>query len=210
MEGGTGTSCSWISFIHALAAERCHHPQHLTLLCSLSVTSPVSTWIRPAVMHFPPDRLGYLPPGQRAPPPKWVHLGTPCSFNACRTTFRSLLTLSTRCPRLQDLCIHINTTTLIQDIGSVPEDDQRMEVRRSQAQVLGEWIAYLTLALFTFSLSRRTSVSATLKWSSFDISATTNNVIVFGSSTKPWATRGFRRSRSTSRTEPGYWMSHLY
>ena len=56
--------------------------------------------------------------------------GIPCSFNTCQTTFRSLHTLSTRCPQLHHLSIHINTTTLVQDIKSISqEDDQSTESR---------------------------------------------------------------------------------
>lgn len=56
---------------------------------------------------------------------EWLHLGFPCGFNTCQTTFRSLYTLSTQCPRLRHVCVHLNTTTLIQDILSVFEEQER-------------------------------------------------------------------------------------
>lgn len=56
---------------------------------------------------------------------EWLHLGFPCGFNTCKTTFRSLYTLSTRCLRLRHVCVHLNTTTLIRDILSVFEEQER-------------------------------------------------------------------------------------
>jgi hypothetical protein len=56
---------------------------------------------------------------------EWIYLGFPCPFNTCKTTFRSLHTLSTRCLRLRHLCVHVNTTTLVQDIRSVFEEGDR-------------------------------------------------------------------------------------
>jgi hypothetical protein len=56
---------------------------------------------------------------------EWLYLGLPCGYNTCQTTFRSLYTLSTQCLRLQQVCVHLNTTTLIQDILSVFEEQKR-------------------------------------------------------------------------------------
>lgn len=45
-----------------------------------------------------------------------LRLGTLCSFNWCRTTISSLLSISTHCLGLADLEIHFNTQTVVDDI----------------------------------------------------------------------------------------------
>lgn len=52
---------------------------------------------------------------------EWLMLGHQCDKNTCKTTFRSLLFLSTRCPKLAFVSIHFNTTQIAQDIKSLFE-----------------------------------------------------------------------------------------
>ncbi|KAF9652134.1 hypothetical protein BDM02DRAFT_3183860 [Thelephora ganbajun] len=52
---------------------------------------------------------------------EWLTLGHQCDKNTCRTTFRSLLFLSARCPRLTSILIHFNTMQITQDIRSLFE-----------------------------------------------------------------------------------------
>jgi len=121
----TTTPLNWLSFISALAGEKSH---------SLPVPH-IPTFTFDNLTNFQMD----VPSGEAClysctflltdsdisllattlPRLEWVYLGVPCFFNTCQTTFRSLHTLSTQCLRLQDLCIHINAATLVQDIGSV-------------------------------------------------------------------------------------------
>jgi len=126
----------WLSFINALVREKARPPPVLHV--------PVFSFCN--LTNFDMDR----PNGQECiysctfvladsdislladalPRLEWVWLGTPCPFNTCQTTFRSLHTLSTRCPNLQHLCVHINMTTLVRDIRSVfEEEDQRTETQ---------------------------------------------------------------------------------
>lgn len=60
-------------------------------------------------------------------------LGHQCDKNTCRTTFRSLLFLSARCPNLALASIHFNTLQLAQDIKSLfgTEDPGLKELRDS-------------------------------------------------------------------------------
>jgi len=52
---------------------------------------------------------------------EWLMLGHQCDKNTCKTTFRSLLFLSARCPRLSFLSIHFNTVAIARDIESLFE-----------------------------------------------------------------------------------------
>lgn len=60
-------------------------------------------------------------------------LGHQCNKNTCRTTFRSLLFLSARCPKLASLSIHFNTMKIAQDVESIFEtgDPVIKELRES-------------------------------------------------------------------------------
>ena len=60
-------------------------------------------------------------------------LGHQCGKNACRTTFRSLLFLSARCPSLAFIAIHFNTVQITDDIRSLfeAEDPSIKELRES-------------------------------------------------------------------------------
>jgi hypothetical protein len=55
---------------------------------------------------------------------EWLYLGQPCGHNTGQTTFRSLHTPA-RCLRLRSVCIHLNTTALVQDILSIFEEQER-------------------------------------------------------------------------------------
>lgn len=50
---------------------------------------------------------------------EWLMLGHQCDRNTCMATFRSLLFLSARCPRLAFLSVHFNTVQIAQDIESL-------------------------------------------------------------------------------------------
>ncbi|KAF9780085.1 hypothetical protein BJ322DRAFT_1112762 [Thelephora terrestris] len=65
-------------------------------------------------------------------------LGHQCDRNTCRTTVRSLLFLSARCPGLVFLSIHFNTAQIAQDIQSLFEtwDSSVRNLRESSARCL--------------------------------------------------------------------------
>jgi len=125
----TATPLGWFFFISALVKDKPHPPpthhtpaltfgnltnldvypprrQRCLYSCTFPLTDPDISLLADALPHL-----------------EGVWLGVPCHFNTCRTTFRSLHTFSTRCPRLRRLCIHFNMTTLVQDIRSVFEGD---------------------------------------------------------------------------------------
>ena len=52
---------------------------------------------------------------------EWLMLGHQCDKNTCRATFKSLLFLSARCPKLTFLSIHFNTVKIARDIESLFE-----------------------------------------------------------------------------------------
>jgi len=52
---------------------------------------------------------------------EWLMLGHQCDKNTCQATFRSLLFLSARCPKLTFLSIHFNTVRIARDIESLFE-----------------------------------------------------------------------------------------
>ena len=56
-------------------------------------------------------------------------LGYPCGNNTCATTVVCLLQISTRCPRLQSLEIHFNTTNIVDDLNNISEDPRFEELR---------------------------------------------------------------------------------
>ena len=47
---------------------------------------------------------------------EWLMLGHQCDKNTCKTTFRSLLFVSARCPSLAFISVHFNTVQIAQDI----------------------------------------------------------------------------------------------
>lgn len=68
--------------------------------------------------------------------PQLIHLllGTPCVWNACQTTFRSLLSLSAHCSKLSTLETHVNTRDIARDVelllGIENSDTQNLRSRR--------------------------------------------------------------------------------
>jgi hypothetical protein len=64
---------------------------------------------------------------------EWLMLGHQCDKNTCETTFRSLLFLSARCPKLAFISVHFNTAQIAQDIKSLFEtgDPRVKELRDS-------------------------------------------------------------------------------
>lgn len=67
---------------------------------------------------------------------EWLMLGHPCDRNTCRTTVKSLLFLSARCPSLEFISIHFNTVQIVQDIRSLFEtaDSSVRELRESSTR----------------------------------------------------------------------------
>jgi len=124
----TTTPLDWLSFISTLAGEKSLPlpvPRTPTFtfgnLTSFDMDAPSGrACLYSCTFPLTDSDISLL--AAALPRLEWVHLGAPCFFNTCQTTFRSLHTLSTRCPQLQDLYIHINTATLVQDIGSVFEE----------------------------------------------------------------------------------------
>lgn len=57
---------------------------------------------------------------------EWLMLGHQCDKNTCETTFRSLLFLSARCPKLTSISVHFNTAQIAQDIKSLFETGDPM------------------------------------------------------------------------------------
>lgn len=78
---------------------------------------------------------------------EWLMLGRQCDKNTCRTTFRSLLFLSARCPKLAFISIHFNTIQIAQDIKSLfeTEDSGVKELRDSPTRChIGTFSVYRT------------------------------------------------------------------
>ena len=124
----TATPQSWLSFISSLVGAKSHpsvpHVPALSFgnLTHFDMDMPRrQTCIFSCTFLLADSDISLL--ADALPRLEWVWLGMPCHFNTCQTTFRSLHTLSTRCPLLKYLCTHINTTTLVQDIRSVLEED---------------------------------------------------------------------------------------
>ena len=67
---------------------------------------------------------------------KYLLLGHPCDNNACATTVACLLQISARCPWLQSLEIHFNTTNIVDDLTSVTADPRFQELRSRPKCVL--------------------------------------------------------------------------
>ena len=60
---------------------------------------------------------------------KHLLLGYPCGKNTCATTVVCLLHISARCPWLQSLGVHFNTTNIVDDLRNISEDAQFEELR---------------------------------------------------------------------------------
>ena len=56
-------------------------------------------------------------------------LGYPCDKNTCATTVACLLPISVRCPRLQSLGIHFNTTNIVDDLKNISGGPRFQELR---------------------------------------------------------------------------------
>ena len=70
---------------------------------------------------------------------EWLMLGHQCGKNTCKTTFRSLLFLSVRCPSLVFIAVHFNTSQITNDIRSLFETEdpsiRRLRESPSRCQV---------------------------------------------------------------------------
>ena len=60
---------------------------------------------------------------------KSLSLGIPCPKNICATTVASLLPISVHCIELEDLAIHFNTTSIVDDFGNISKDPKFRELR---------------------------------------------------------------------------------
>ena len=60
---------------------------------------------------------------------KRLRLGSPCSANRCRTSTHSLFVLSTRCPKLETMEIHFNTTKIGNDLDRLFKEPQYQTMR---------------------------------------------------------------------------------
>jgi len=190
----TTTPLSWLSFIGTLAAEKSPVPHTPTLtfsnLTNFHMVAPRGLECLSSCTFLLTDSdISLL--ATALPHLEWVHLGTPCPFNTCRTTFRSLHTLSTRCPRLKHLRIHINTTTLVQDIESIFEDSQQMETQEeSPGPRIGGRNCQLRLPFVHF-LPLQANIGVgdleVVVKGLFDISATVDSVTVPDWNSRLWA-----------------------
>jgi len=127
----TATPLSWLSFISALVGQKSHPlpVPHLPMttfgnLTSFNMDAPSGQGCFYSCT-FPLTDSDISVLATALPRLEWVHLGIPCFSTTCQTTFRSLHTLSTQCPRLLDLWIHINTACIVQEIGSVFEEETK-------------------------------------------------------------------------------------
>jgi len=132
----TTTQRSWLSFINALVGEKSYpslapHTPIFGNLAYFSMNSPKGQECPFSCTFLLTDSdISLL--ADTLPRLEYVSLGVPCVFNTCRTTFRSLHTLSTRCPQLRLLCIHVNMTTLVQDIKLISQEDNQRTENRGQ------------------------------------------------------------------------------
>ena len=60
---------------------------------------------------------------------KSLSLGIPCPQSICATTVASLLPISVHCIELEDLAIHFNTTSIVDDFGNISKDPKFRELR---------------------------------------------------------------------------------
>ena len=60
---------------------------------------------------------------------EYLSLGRPCFENTCTTTVACLLLISVRCPKLERLEIHFNTTNIVEDIQNISWDPRFEELR---------------------------------------------------------------------------------
>jgi len=58
-----------------------------------------------------------------------LFLGRPCFENTCATTVACLLPISVRCPRLEKLEVHFNTTNVVDDVNNILGDPRFEELR---------------------------------------------------------------------------------
>ena len=58
-----------------------------------------------------------------------LFLGRPCFQNTCATTVACLLPISVRCPKLEELEIHFNTTNIVEDIKNLSVDPRYEDLR---------------------------------------------------------------------------------
>ena len=117
---GTSAPRDWLSFLDYLVGGKSHsssptssarNAPYAPAFSNLTrFDMDTSRWLRGLDISLLADTLPHL---------EWLYLDRPCGRNTCQTTFRSLNTLSTQCLRPTDVCIYLNTTTLVQDILSV-------------------------------------------------------------------------------------------
>ena len=194
----TTTLRGWLSLIAALVGENSHpppapHAPGFTFgnLTNLDVNPPSGQQCLHSCI-FPLTNSDISLLADTLPRMESIYLGISCFFNTCQTTFRSLHTLSTRCPQLQRVCLHVNTTTLVQDIASVFEEgDQQAETRgtrvdpsvgRRDYPLSLQYVSYLPLEASVGVGDLEAIVKGF-----FDISMTIDDVTVSNSNSELWA-----------------------
>ena len=192
----TANPHTWLSFLSALVGEK-SHPSPVPRASAFAFKNLTHLDIDPPSGQGCPYSCTFLLTDSDIslladvlPRLEWVWLGVPCFFNTCQTTFRSLYTLSTRCPRLQHICIHINTTTLVQDIRSFFEEERTEtqgarpgpNIGRRSCPLDFRYVQYLPLEENVGVGDLEVVVKGF-----FDISVTINNVTVSDSNSKLWA-----------------------
>ena len=194
----TATPRGWLSFISDLVGGKSYPPPAPRAsalifgnLTHFMMDSPKGQEC-PFSCTFPLTDLDISLLADTLPRLERISLGIPCVFNTCKTTFRSLHTLSTRCPQLRHLGIHVNMATLVQDIETISrEGGQQTE---SQGPRLGPKFGRRSCKLglqFAQYLPLEANVGVddleVVVRGFFDISAVIEAVIVVDLNSKLWA-----------------------
>lgn len=113
-----------------------HHdvdPALISQVCAFTSLTDLNVWCTcpqdRCVFALTDDDLSNL--SLALPRLESLMLGHQCDKNACKTTFRSLLFLSARCPNLAFIAVHFNTEQITNDIRSLfeTEDPSLKELR---------------------------------------------------------------------------------
>ena len=131
-----------------LSGDRAVHPSLISQVCAFTNLAHLNVWSTcpedRCVFALADDDLSDL--SLSLPRLEWLMLGHQCDKNTCRTTFKSLLFLSARCPSLVSIAIHFNTMQIVRDVRSIleTEDPRIKELRESPTRS----------QLVTFSVSK--------------------------------------------------------
>jgi len=123
-------------------------PTLISKVCAFTNLTHLNVWCScpndRCVFALTDDDLSNL--SLKLPRLEWLMLGHQCDKNTCKTTFKSLLFLSARCPSLTFIAVHFNTVQITNDIRSLFEtkDPSTRELRESPTRC----------QVVTFSVSR--------------------------------------------------------